>query len=305
MNHGSFSPQRIAQVFLLSTALLTLTSTAAARTPYSLSIESPSPGSLKSYRHAGKRYILGNAGQRYNLRVRNNTASRVEVVLTVDGRDVISGRRGSFTGQRGYLIDAWDSMVVSGFRTSHQRVAAFRFTDRDNSYSARMGTPENVGIVGAAFFPEQRRHRRRWHQPSHRARQNAATPRELKRLDNSERPSVTKKKPSRTPTRRQRTRSPGPQSPAGGAGSYHEEENQHLGTEYGESRWSTVREVSFRRQHANSPREILTLYYDDAQGLRNRGIRLYPPRPMPRPPPALPQAFPANRFAPPPPIYGY
>jgi hypothetical protein len=73
----------------------------------------------------------------------------------------------------------------------------------------------------------------------------------------------------------------------------------NLGTEYGESRDSHVTEVPFQRQSHSRPAQLVSLRYDDRAGLLARGIRVDPyPRPVVR---TYPEAFPHNRFAPPPP----
>jgi hypothetical protein len=71
----------------------------------------------------------------------------------------------------------------------------------------------------------------------------------------------------------------------------------NLGTEYGETRQSQVEDVQFVRASSNTPAYVAVLHYDDADGLIARGIELTPPR-VSR---IEPQAFPRNRFAPPPP----
>ena len=125
--------------------------------PYSVSVEDEQGQGLPTFRHEGRTYLLGEPGLRYNIRVRNPTGSRVEAVVTVDGRDVVSGREGDYVNERGYIIAAYGSVLIEGFRKSLEEVAAFRFTSPDDSYSARRGTPENVGVIGVAFFPERPR----------------------------------------------------------------------------------------------------------------------------------------------------
>jgi hypothetical protein len=76
-------------------------------------------------------------------------------------------------------------------------------------------------------------------------------------------------------------------------------QQNNLGTQYGETRYSPVTEVSFTRARSDRPDRVLTAYYDDARGLAARGIYV-------RPEPwwqAGPAPFPYNdrRFAPPPP----
>jgi hypothetical protein len=77
----------------------------------------------------------------------------------------------------------------------------------------------------------------------------------------------------------------------------------NLGTEYGESMYSSAQEVTFRRANSTQPAALITLRYDDRAGLLARGILIDPPPAPPRPVrvPCGPEAFPYSRFAPPPP----
>ncbi|CAN5657006.1 hypothetical protein BH20VER1_BH20VER1_09610 [soil metagenome] len=58
--------------------------------------------------------------------MRNRTDHRIEVVLSVDGLDVIDGRRANFR-KGGYLLEPNTRIEVDGFRQSYDAVAAFRF----------------------------------------------------------------------------------------------------------------------------------------------------------------------------------
>ena len=109
----------------------------------------PLPGT----RAGGRTYVVGEAGQRYVLRVQNHTGNRVEVVATVDGLDVLDGRPGKFS-KRGYILQPWGTLDIEGFRRSDSTVAAFRFGSVRDSYAARKGHGRNVGVIGVAFFDE-------------------------------------------------------------------------------------------------------------------------------------------------------
>jgi hypothetical protein len=74
-------------------------------------------------------------------------------------------------------------------------------------------------------------------------------------------------------------------------------EVNNLGTEYGETRESRVNEVSFVRRSVE-PDWVVTLRYDDADGLSARGIELWPD--VFRGEPDSPEPFPNSRFAAPP-----
>jgi hypothetical protein len=100
-------------------------------------------------------FVVGEEGRRYSIVVRNRSALRLEVVLSVDGLDVIDGRPASFR-KRGYLIDSHRQLVVEGFRQSTEAVAAFRFGPVRESYAQqKYGDTRNVGVVGIAIFNER------------------------------------------------------------------------------------------------------------------------------------------------------
>jgi hypothetical protein len=103
---------------------------------------------------AGRHYVEGEEGQRYGLRVRNRTARRIEAVVSVDGLDVIDGRRASLE-KGGYVLEPFETLTIDGFRRSFSEVAAFRFGPAAESYAARTGDDRNVGAIGFAFFAER------------------------------------------------------------------------------------------------------------------------------------------------------
>jgi hypothetical protein len=107
----------------------------------------------------GRTLVLGRHNQRYGILVRNHTRRRWEIVASVDGLDVIDGRRAS-VHKRGYILGPRDTLYIQGFRTSARAVAAFRFGTVRSSYAKRStGSSRNVGVVGVAAFAE---HRPRW-----------------------------------------------------------------------------------------------------------------------------------------------
>jgi len=142
--------------------------------PYSVQVEDAHGRPLRSFRYQGQLFVLGNYGDRYVIRVTNHTARRVEAVVSVDGRDVLSGKPGDYQQQRGYLVGPHDSVRIEGFRKDLGSVAAFRFTTPSDAYSSRMGTPENVGVIGAAFFPHRRTPPPRYREPVRSARPQAS-----------------------------------------------------------------------------------------------------------------------------------
>ncbi len=109
---------------------------------------------LEAVRKNGQLFVVGRAGERYSLRLRNNTRRRFEAVATVDGLDVMDGTGGSFD-HRGYILPPSGEVVIDGFRRNENEVAAFRFGSVASSYAAQSGgSARDVGVIGVAFFRE-------------------------------------------------------------------------------------------------------------------------------------------------------
>lgn len=105
--------------------------------------------------HSGNLYVAGNKGERYAISLENRSKSKVEIVATVDGLDVIDGRSGSFS-KPGYIIEAGEKTLIEGFRKSMDEIAAFRFGSVAESYAQKKaGDTINVGVIGIAVFREQ------------------------------------------------------------------------------------------------------------------------------------------------------
>jgi hypothetical protein len=220
----------------------------------SVSLQSEHGHALTSVRHRGQTFVAGERGERYEIVVTNNTSDRIEVVVSVDGRDAVSGKLGDFTKQRGYVLDPFGSVIIDGFRTSLEQVAAFRFAGVEDSYTARQGTPQHAGVIGVAVFKEQPQH--------HLADGSVAVP---EAATPSSRGGASKNKSSKAPAAPGRSQ---------GAPTHHEpsDASNELGTEFGEQRLSAVRQVSFIRANHRRPDFTTKLRYDSARGLAARGV---------------------------------
>lgn len=261
---------------------------------YSVRLVDDRGRNLPTFWHQGKRWVLGEYGGGYAIRVQNHTSRRVEAVVTVDGRDAINGSPGNLKN-RGYVLAPYGSVTISGFRKSLQAVAAFRFTSPGNSYSSRMGTPQNVGVIGVAFFPEKYRLKT----PPHPVRP-VPHPRRRAPSASAESPASPKSNSADRASGVGRGAGPNKGKKSSGSRSSSGRSRANLGTEYGQNQYSPVEEVVFRRASPKRAAQIQLLRYDDAEGLRARGIEPFPrPRPVKQVSP--PQAFPESRFAPPPP----
>ncbi len=226
--------------------------------PYSIELLDESGALLPTYLHGGRVYVLGSLGRRYLVRVRNGSPRRAEVVVSVDGRDVIDGKPASF-GKPGYVVDAWGEVVIDGYRLSEASVAAFRFGTVSRSYASRMGDARDVGVIGVAVFPE-----RDWRPPPpyvpYGAPEASAEPYGA--------PGKSAEPHAGAAPEAQADASPGARALGE---TRRRAERPGLGTEFGEQRESHVMQVAFERARVR-PDAVLALRYDDRAGLLAAGI---------------------------------
>jgi len=84
--------------------------------------------------------------------VRNRSDFHLEIVLSVDGLDVIDGRPASF---RGYIVNPHRKLVVEGFRQVRKQWRPFASGRCANLTPLKNITIlRNVGVIGIALFNE-------------------------------------------------------------------------------------------------------------------------------------------------------
>jgi hypothetical protein len=101
--------------------------------------------------HEGRAYVVGKPGNEYQLSVRNRQGAEVLAVMSVDGVNVVTGET-AHPQQSGYVLGARGGLEVKGWRKSLSRTAAFYFTELADSYAARTGRPDQVGVIGVAVY---------------------------------------------------------------------------------------------------------------------------------------------------------
>jgi len=106
---------------------------------------------LPVYYDNGRHYVAGVPGREYSIRVKNRTHTPLLAVVSVDGINVVTGETAS-VDQGGYILQRRQRFDISGWRKSLDEVASFYFASLDESYAARTGRPDNVGVIGVALF---------------------------------------------------------------------------------------------------------------------------------------------------------
>ena len=109
---------------------------------------------IKQHQHEGKTFIEARVNTEYTIKVKNSSGKRKLAVITVDGLNVISGNPHSDTDRQGYIVGAYDSLEVKGFRKDMKSVGAFKFCQAGGSYCNEKGLKGNNGIIGIRVYDE-------------------------------------------------------------------------------------------------------------------------------------------------------
>jgi hypothetical protein len=214
---------------------------------------------LPVYWHEGRAYVVGTPGNEYQVRIRNRRGEDLLAVVSVDGVNAVSGQTADVS-QGGYVLGPRRNLGIQGWRKSLDETAAFYFTSLGDSYAARTGRPQNVGVIGVALFRRK--------------------PAEALPFESQVAPGA--------PFESRRERADAAEPPAaevGASSAKRAAPSSPLGTGHGRRETSYAQWTQFERE--SSPLEVVTIYYDSHRNLVARGIvppvRIGPRDPQPFP----------------------
>lgn len=225
------------------------------------------------YGSGGTSFVAGAYGASYQIRVHNGSGRRIEAVVAVDGRDVVTGQPVDPRRHRGYIVGPYGSASVDGFRSTAASVATFRFSTIPRSYAWRTGTAWGIGTVRVWVFEE-------------------AVPVPVM-------PYPTLPYGVDGMGRRGAGGAPSAEAAPGAV--------RDMGTEYGEQRWSPVSYTAFQRA-SGSASATLGIRYQSREALVAAGIigPVWTPEPVyPVTCVGCPPPYGYYPYAPPPPGYPY
>jgi len=220
---------------------------------------------LPVYIHEGRHYVVGRPGNEYEIRMRNRQRGDILTVVAVDGVNVLTGDTADWD-QGGYVLGPYQNFGVKGWRKSLDRVAAFYFTALPDSYAARTGRPDHVGVIGVAVY------RRKPEPVAQMARGVAEAESPL--------PSSAADQGIDAGPARDGIAGPGAASRAESPAAA--QKSARLGTGHGRSEASPVTYTEFERATA-APAEVVTIYYDSYRNLVAQGIIRSPSSVRPQP----------------------
>lgn len=235
-------------------------------------IDRDTGAALETYAHRGRTYVAGRPGSRYALRIANRSNERLLVVMAVDGVNIISGQTADWQ-QGGYVLSPWQSYDITGWRKTDQEVAAFEFTALPDSYAARTGRPNDVGVIGVAVFNERI------------VRPVPAAPPIVGRSEAEPSDLGAASARNAAPAARATAQERGTADAAGKLAA--PAPADRLGTGHGERERSYASTTTFVRR-SSRPAELVTIQYDRWENLVQAGVipqyGLANPRPFPKSP---------------------
>jgi hypothetical protein len=243
---------------------------------------------LPIYQHQGRRYVAGTPGARYAVAVRNRSGGRVLAVVAVDGVNAVSGETAAWH-QTGYVLDPGQRYEVRGWRKSQARIAAFEFTALSDSYAARTGRPNDVGVIGVALFREAVRPEAQTLAPSTRSesRRGGSNEQSADAAPASAPPAPAASGAPSAASASEKARDAADLASAESAAEATAPRRlqERLGTGHGRSETSQVAYTDFVRARPQ-PDQVITIHYDSRANLIALGVipvPAAPPQPNPFP----------------------
>lgn len=127
---------------------------------YTLEIVSQNPDSknrnFKKYQIEGIESIGVEKNEPFEIRFKNNTWQKVQVKLSLDGTDILTGEPATTEATKDmWVVNGYDTLTIKAWPETHNGGAQFVFTSANNSVAVHThGDLSSRGIIAAAVFVE-------------------------------------------------------------------------------------------------------------------------------------------------------
>lgn len=197
---------------------------------------------LRGYQEAEYYYLEAVKGQKYSIQVTNKLDRRIGVVIAVDGRNIIDGKKSYLRrNERMYIIGPYDTNTFEGWRTGMDRTNRFYFTEQSDSYAEKVFADASaMGTIALAVYKEKVRE---------------ITPHSDMLFQKEETPAAG---------------APPASSESRAAGKQRLEPREQAGTGFGETTYSPAYVVEFDPEHTVA--EKIVLKYEWRSELCRKGI---------------------------------
>jgi hypothetical protein len=152
-----FRHKQVWFVVLAAIALVVLATPAFALQSHGYSLEILVDGKpLKEYAARGTTYIEARKSAEYSIRLRNHTGRRIAIALAVDGLNTINAKTTTAKKASKWVLGPYEAVTIDGWQTGADTARKFFFTTEDKSYGSWLGRTDDLGVIEAVVFREQR-----------------------------------------------------------------------------------------------------------------------------------------------------
>jgi len=114
------------------------------------------PVTQRHLKNEYRAYVEAINGENYSLNIRNHSNQRLGLVIAVDGRNIISGKKSKLKHHENmYILGPYETQSYSGWRTSSKDIHRFYFTDSDDSYAEAFDDDSAMGVIAVAVYEEK------------------------------------------------------------------------------------------------------------------------------------------------------
>jgi len=109
------------------------------------------------YTHGGRYFVQANDLAEYQIEVRNDSPSRLEILTAIDGRNTLKNEPADITKCRGMVVSRYSNYRVKGWRMDDSHTRPFVFTEVDAETVAKQATgkADNLGVIAIAAYREK------------------------------------------------------------------------------------------------------------------------------------------------------
>jgi hypothetical protein len=197
---------------------------------------------LRGHQEGEYYYLEAVKRQRYSIQVTNKSDRRIGVVIAVDGRNIIDGKKSDLLrNERMYIIGPYDTNTFEGWRTGMDRTNRFYFTEQSHSYAEKVFADASaMGAIALAVYKEKI---------------TQIVPHFDMSFQEREAPAAG---------------GPSASSESRAAGKHKQKESEQAGTGFGETTYSPAYVVQFDPEHTMA--EKIVLKYEWQSTLCRKGI---------------------------------
>lgn len=114
------------------------------------------PVTQRHLKNEYRSYVEAINGKNYSLNIHNHSNQRIGLVIAVDGRNIISGKKSKLKyNENMYILGPYESQSYSGWRTSSKDIHRFYFTEVEDSYAHAFKDDSAMGVIAVAVYEEK------------------------------------------------------------------------------------------------------------------------------------------------------